>query len=116
MSRDKGIIAEQKASTFLQTQGLELITKNFTGGGGEIDLVMQDAQYLVFVEVKSRKSACYGLGFETVTLRKQQRLIKAASAYLVAHKKYDKMACRFDVISIDGDEIEWIKNAFLSEF
>jgi len=112
---DTGTHAEQIACSHLQTQGLKSITNNFRCKLGEIDLIMRDRDYLVFIEVRYRKSTFFGTGAETIDLRKQSKLIRTAQLYLQQHHK-NHYPCRFDVISITGPlpeaQIDWIKNAF----
>lgn len=97
----------------LQAQGLRLKERNYRARGGEIDLIMQQGDTLVFVEVRFRQSVDYGSPAETVTRHKQLRLINAASQYLQRHRL--DMPCRFDIVAISGsrqERIEWIQNAF----
>ena len=107
--------AEQCASRFLTKQGLKLITANYRSRYGEIDLIMQDKDSLVFVEVRARKNLRFGSGAETIDYRKQQKIIKTAECFLQKNRRYTKSPCRIDVISIHNDivnpKIDWIKNA-----
>ena len=116
MSNERGIAAEQQAQQYLQQRGLKLIRSNYNCRFGEIDLIMHDGEYLIFVEVRSRSNRDYGGAAASVTQHKQRKIIRAAKHYLVSVKKYDKIPCRFDVISIDHHqqqtEVEWIPNAF----
>ena len=86
------------------------MVENYSTRTGEIDLIVECDSVLVFVEVKRRSSDKFGQGFESVTKRKQQRIISAAKHYCVVNN-IEKL-CRFDVISIDGKEITHIENAF----
>jgi len=107
--------AEQWANHYLQQQGLTLITKNYACRRGEIDLIMQDQQTLVFVEVRYRKSSAFGSALESVNTKKQQKLIFTAEHYLqqqnTAFSSY-----RFDVIAITHEQnkptIVWLQDAF----
>jgi putative endonuclease len=107
--------AEQWALTYLQQQGLSLVTKNFHSRHGEIDLIMTDGNTLIFVEVRYRKSAKYGSALESVNHTKQSRIIHTAQTYLQQHPE-NHLECRFDVIAISPNntinEITWVKNAF----
>lgn len=111
---------ERAAEQFLKKQGLYLIERNYRCQRGELDLIMQDEKYCVFVEVRLRKNAAFGSPAETITHSKQQKLIAAAQHYLLAKGLSDKALCRFDVVSITGNlkhtesnaQIEWHKNAF----
>ncbi len=113
----KGNIAEQQALEYLCEHGLTLVAKNFHCKLGEIDLIMQDANVLVFVEVKYRKSSSFGTPVEAVSLSKQKKIVKTAQVYLQKQglKEYNS-ECRFDVVAIEGSsantDITWLKNAF----
>lgn len=111
--RLSGAQAEQLACAHLQHAGLTLRARNFRCPQGEIDLVMEDCDTLVFVEVRYRNSARYGSAAESVDPRKQARLRAAAEHYL--HSQHADRACRFDVIAIQGTappRIEWLRDAF----
>ena len=117
-SRKSGIYWEKAAESFLRRQGLTLLQRNFSSRFGEIDLIMDDKQTLVFVEVKYRKNDYHGSGADAVTFHKQGRISRTAAWYLAKNPQRAESICRFDVIAIDpkeGDEgINWIKNAFYS--
>jgi len=112
----RGKQAEDVACRYLMENGLKLIEKNYKCRGGEIDLVMQHDNSIVFVEVRYRHNNRFGSGAESVIKRKQKRLILTALHYLQSHKESAGSASRFDVISIqagfDKTDIEWIQNAF----
>lgn len=114
MSQKLGFAAEKQACDYLTRQGLQKVTNNYRCRLGEIDLIMRDKEYLVFVEVRARRSSSHGCAVESITYHKRQKLIRAASLYLTTHNLYDKCPCRFDVLSLDGDaaQIHWFKNAF----
>lgn len=112
-SRKKsGNKAELEACSYLQKSGLKLLEKNFSTKAGEVDLIMQDDDMLVFIEVRYRKNADFGGAAASVTPSKQRRIIKAALAYQQKHAPQSSM--RFDVVAIEGDNtsIDWIKSAF----
>lgn len=99
------------ATRYLQDQGLEIVQRNFHCRGGEIDIIALDREHLVFVEVRYRENSDYGSAIETVTPRKQQRVILAARHYL--HSNRIDRPCRFDVIGLDAqNKTQWIKDAF----
>lgn len=104
--------AEARAQQFLQQQGLKFIEKNFRCRGGEIDLVMRDQEMLVFVEVRFRKNQRFGGAAASVGPVKQQRLWRSASIYLMRFAR--PPACRFDLVAIEGEDLQWIKNLCLS--
>ncbi len=116
LTRDIGEKAELLTVKELKKLGYKIIERNFLKRCGEIDIIARDREYIVFVEVRFRKTKLYGSGAETVDFRKQKKLINTAWCYLMEHDACDKPA-RFDVVSISGDpngeyEIEVIKNAF----
>ena len=108
--------AEGIAERFLARRGLMLVSRNYRCRRGELDLVMRDADTLVFVEVRRRTSRAFGGGLDSVDARKQARLVAAAEYYLIANRIGDDRPCRFDVVAIDGPSrratIECIRGAF----
>lgn len=114
-AREKGTEVEREVCRYLQQQGLTLISRNYHSRGGEIDLIMQHNEVLVFVEVRYRKSARYGSAIESVNRSKQSRLIHAATHYLQQNPALHD-SCRFDVVGVSpatqGYDINWIQNAF----
>lgn len=119
MSRNQGQQAEQIACAYLQQQGLQLITQNYHCRRGEIDLIMRDAETLVFVEVRARRSDRFGSALESITADKQSRIIATAQHYLQQNRLQQN--CRFDVIAVriasaDNSQSplvsDWIRDAF----
>jgi putative endonuclease len=111
--------AEDAALKHLVSNGCRLIVAKYRSRIGEIDLIVEDKETLVFVEVRYRTDTSRGTGAETITATKQRRIIRTAEYFLINHKKYQDSACRFDVISMSGsmsgsmnDSIDWIKRAF----
>ena len=111
-NRALGTYYEQKTAEFLEENGILLITSNFRGKQGEIDLIGRDGHCLVFFEVKYRSSNRYGYGMDAVDHRKQYRICRTADYYLYLHPLVEGESVRFDVISIDRDTYTWIKDAF----
>ena len=107
---------EEIALNFLLKKKLSLIIKNFKTKIGEIDIILTDKEFLVFVEVRFREDNDYASGLESITYQKQRKIIKTAQMFLVHNKEYQNFYCRFDVISIsrydNKIQIHWIKNAF----
>ena len=110
----RGHEAETRAAAYLEARGLRLLERNFRVRGGEIDLICRDGKTLVFVEVRLRRNADYGGAGASVTSAKQGRIILAAQHYLSANEKTDN-DCRFDCVLLDGDAIEWIRDAFSAD-
>lgn len=109
--------AEQAACNFLLSKGLSLLEKNYLCAQGEIDLIMDDNNTIVFVEVRYRRDTRYGTGAETVDRRKQNKLLSTAAHYLQKNPKSAKKACRFDVVSLTENnhgeqKLDWIPDAF----
>lgn len=108
---------ESLAVTHLKTRGYEILAQNYRAMRGEIDLVAQDGDCIVFVEVKTRRTLKFGLPQAAVTAQKQRQISKVALAYLQTHNLFDA-PCRFDVIAIHLSpqlevlKFEQIENAF----
>lgn len=102
------------ASQFLKNKGYKILEVNYKNKIGEIDIIAQDKDYLVFVEVKARLSRAFGDPLEAVNYQKQQKIRRIAELYLIIKRKTN-VNCRFDVVSILGNEnpeITHIENAF----
>jgi len=102
---------ERLACSYLEGRGLRLLERNYRSRRGEIDLVMREADTLVFVEVRFRASTRFGTPAETIDIHKQRRLAAAAAHYL--QRKPTNLPCRFDVVALSGtSRIDWIRDAF----
>ncbi len=116
LSQIAGRQAERHAEKYLHRQGLTTLNKNYQCRFGELDLIMQDGDELVFIEVRLRSKQGFGSGADSITYHKQQRLTATAKHYLTQHSRGLNQYCRFDVISVDGGltcrHVNWIKNAF----
>jgi putative endonuclease len=112
-----GDAAEARALEYLRRQGLTLVERNYRvakgprARGGEVDLILREQDgTLVFVEVRLRSNATRGGAAATVGVAKQRSLVLAARHYLM--RWHAPPPCRFDVIAIDGEQLEWIRAAF----
>lgn len=108
-----GVQAERWAAHYLQQQGMKLVAQNYRCRSGEIDLIMQDGQVLVFVEVRLRSNPNFGGAAASIDSRKQQRIIKTAQHYLAT--QVNLPPCRFDALLLEdpqGLHAQWLKNAF----
>ncbi len=122
--QQRGQQAETVALTYLQQQGLRLITRNYRCRRGEIDLIMQHHDSIVFIEVRYRRNRDFGGADSSVDRRKQDKLIMSALHYLQRDRQAAKRPARFDVIAIhadrdaatQADNIQWIQNAFQAQF
>ena len=113
-----GSFGERQAAAYLRRNGYSIIKMNFSCRAGEIDVIAENEEYIVFVEVKLRKNADYGEAKEFVTAAKQRRIIKTAQLWLYMHES-DKQP-RFDVIEVyapDGERgkvtVNHIEDAFM---
>ena len=97
-----GAWGESLAAAYLQKKKYKLLAQGFRSRFGEVDLIAQDRKYLVFVEVKLRKSARFAMAREYVDTRKQERLKITASLYL--SQRPTRLQPRFDVIEIYAPE------------
>ena len=112
-----GEAAEVRALAHLSDQGLSLVRRNYRvaagprSRGGEIDLILRDPDgTLVFVEVRSRSSTSHGGAAASIGAMKQRRIVFAAQCFLRGLRVMPP--CRFDVIAIDGEHIDWLRGAF----
>jgi putative endonuclease len=113
-TKQKGDAAEDRALHYLQANGLQLMQRNYRTpgrGGGEIDLIMREPDgTLVFVEVRKRENAQHGGALASVSYVKQRRIVFAAQYYLLKLRQLPP--CRFDVVAVQGGELQWLKAAF----
>lgn len=116
-TKGRGDAGETRALAHLQRHGLTLVQRNYrvAGGpharGGEVDLILRDRDgTLVFVEVRMRSTRRHGGAAGSVTALKQRRLVLAATHYLMGFAT--PPPCRFDVVAIDGESLEWLRGAF----
>ena len=110
-----GAAGEAIAARFLERQGYKILEENWTCPLGEIDLVAQDKDTLVFVEVKSRTTQEFGPPELGVTKAKQRKLTRLALVYKKSHRKWNACPLRFDVVAIRPEGPELIRDAFWSE-
>lgn len=115
-SKQFGDEGEKLAGEYIQKKGFSIIEYNYRFGKGEIDIIAKDGEYLVFVEVKSRKNLEFGEPEYALTKNKVNQIRKIASAYLY-EKNLIEVDCRFDVVAILQEQgkdpvINHIENAF----
>ena len=116
-SKSVGDAGEALALAHLERQGLTLVQRNYrvaagpNARGGEVDLILRERDgTLVFVEVRARSSAAFGGAAGSVGASKQRRLVFAAQHFL---RRYNALPpCRFDVVAIEGESVEWLRAAF----
>jgi len=110
-----GIKGENLAVTFLKEKGYRIIARNYRTSLGEIDVIAQDGNTLVFIEVKTRTDELFGRPFEAVNKKKRHKMKNVALLYMKRHER--NFPVRFDVVSIfykanGKKEIEHIMDAF----
>ena len=110
--RAVGNAYEAQAAEYLTAQGYRILERNFRCRTGEIDLIARDGAYLVFVEVKYRKGVAGGDPLEAVDARKQAKISRTASYYLLRKGYGETTPCRFDVVAVRGGEIQLLRDAF----
>mgnify|MGYP001764877382 CR=1 FL=1 len=111
-----GYASEQLAEQFLLAKGYRILERNLRTSLGELDLVAEDGQVVVFVEVKGRTTEAFGGALFAVNHRKREKLVKVASQYL-AQRHWSERPCRFDIVLVQGQpapqqQIEHLQNAF----
>lgn len=108
-----GDAAEDRALAHLRQAGLHLVARNYRTpgrGGGEIDLVMRDGGTLVFVEVRRRAGGDHGGAAGSIGWTKQRRIVFAARHFLL--RLGAPPPCRFDVVTVEGGQVGWLRAAF----
>ena len=103
---------EAAARGYLTRAGYRIVDCNFRTRFGEIDIIAQAGEYLVFVEVKYRADASKGNPLEAVGPAKQERVRRTAAWYLMKKGISQEVPCRFDVVGILGKEIVLVADAF----
>lgn len=113
--KDTGNYGEDKAARFLETKGYTIIQRNFRTRTGEIDIICQKNDFLVFVEVKTLPNGDLDTLSHVLNLTKQKKIIKTAKYFVQNHRQYSNGYIRFDVLAVDVPGLEpvyHIENAF----
>ena len=106
-----GLTGEAAAEAYLAAKGMSCLERRFRAMDGEVDLIMQEGDVIVFVEVKARPKGRHGDGLMAVTPAKQKRIVHAAGAYLMARDLFGR-PIRFDVVELCADGLYHVPNAF----
>ena len=109
---EKGRKYEEKAASYLITQGYSIVATDYRSRHAQIDIIGMEGNVLAFIEVKYRRSANPQDPLEAVDIRKQRRISSAASQYLTEHGGNGASSYRFDVVSFLGETPQLIRNAF----
>ena len=107
-----GNIGEKAVCDYLENAGYKILRTNFKAAGGEVDIIAKKEGHLAFVEVKTRKDTSFGYGTDAVNYHKQQRIIRAARAFIMTYEDYDEIS--FDVCEVYTKKriINYIVSAF----
>lgn len=111
-NRARGTEKENQASQYLKEQGMEILQCNYRCRQGEIDVIGFHNGYLVFLEVKYRKSLRAGSPEEAVSIRKQLKICQVSDYYRYIHGYNQETAVRYDVVALNDSELKWYQNAF----
>lgn len=112
-AQTSGARAEEQALRHLSAAGLQLVARNLRFRGGEIDLLMREAEVLVVIEVRKRSHRGYGGAEASIDVRKRRRIVLATQLWLAAHDADARREVRFDVVTLDGrDQLQWLRSAF----
>ncbi len=112
--RATGGAHEAAAARFLESHGLVVIERNAGFRVGELDLVLEEGDTLVFAEIRYRRGDGWGGAAASVDFAKRRRLLAAAQAWLARHPDAARRPCRFDVVAIGGVppyRIDWLRDA-----
>jgi putative endonuclease len=111
--RSLGLKGEERAAEALERAGMRIIARNVRSPRGEVDIVAQDGETIVFVEVKTWSS--YGIGElqYSVNLKKQRRIIETAKYFLSINRKYNGKAVRFDIVFVGKEAVTHLAAAFM---
>ncbi len=116
-TRAQGRLGEDAAVAWLKNHGYRITRRNVSYRGGELDAVALDGDTLCFIEIKARGNNHYGAAIESVTVKKQRRIARAAALYLARHPH--EGPCRFDVLGLDLGDDGWqytlVKDAFMAQ-
>lgn len=117
-----GKLGEKHVGEFVKSQGLQVLTYNYFGSYDEIDIIALSKDYIVFIEVKTRRLGAKVSGLESITKAKCKRIVKCAQRFLMSKEgeKYKNMQPRFDVAEVtirnsnlfEVVNLEYIENAF----
>ena len=110
-----GAEGESRAAVYLESKGFEIIERNWRTKGGEIDIIADKNDTIVFVEVKTLPNGTLDMIQRELNSQKRQRIIKTSKRFLLKHREYNNSYVRYDVIVIDMPGLEpvyHIENAF----
>jgi len=107
-----GILAENSAAAFLESQGFVIVARNFLRRVGELDVVARADDLLVIAEVRTRANDRFGGAAASIGYAKQRRIIATSALFLDQHPEFRRCRVRFDVLVVKDGCIEWLRHAF----
>jgi putative endonuclease len=117
-TKQTGDEGENRAANFLQEKGYKITARKWRTREGEIDIIAEKDDYLVFVEVKTLPNATYDMLKKVLNSQKQRRIVKTSKCFLLNHREYINSYIRYDVIVLDMQglpSVYHIENAFSEE-
>lgn len=117
-NKELGYFGEQTVCRYLESKGCRVVATNYCIRGGEIDIIAEDGEHIIFVEVKTRRPDSMVGGLEAVTKNKQRLIIRTAERYIYDYKP--ELQPRFDVAEVIAENgrvvrLRYLKNAFIKE-
>jgi putative endonuclease len=115
-TKTKGDAGEDRAALYLEEKGFKIIARKWRTRNGEIDIIAEKDDYLVFFEVKTLPKGTNDMLLRELNQEKQQRILKTSKRFLLNHRQYNDSYIRFDVIVIDMPgypPVYHIENAFM---
>ena len=110
--RQTGSLAENTATAFLESQGFQIIARNYLRRVGELDVVARAGELLVIAEVRTRADDRFGGAAASIGPAKQRRIIATAGLFLDHHPELRHCRVRFDVLVVRDGRVEWLRHAF----
>ncbi|MHB9294428.1 putative endonuclease [Pillotina sp. SPG140] len=111
----RGKSGEEQAINFLKKAGMNIIAQNVRSQWGEIDIIAQEIDTIIFVEVKRYSTLSMESLQHSINQKKQQRIIATAEQFLSDHREYNAYTVRFDVIFVENETIHHIPSAFVQQ-
>lgn len=112
--KEQGKEGEDRAAKVLKAKGYKIIERNYRNPFGEIDIIAEEGDCLVFIEVKKRNTETFGDPLYAIDASKKRHIVMSAKYYLKSHRLNNKKT-RFDVVGITPHTVKIVKNAFLAE-
>ncbi len=112
-THDIGVFGEEAAAKFFEERGFSILSRNFRfGRAGEIDLIVQKDDLVIFVEVKSRRSDALGGAVYAIGPSKKRKLKVVADAFLRLNPALNnkKMTFRFDLLAYNNGSFDWVQD------